>query len=108
LHHARAVIREEVSKLNNKYELGVIFKPEINDGDLDLELDTISDLIQKFNGCVEKIDRNGKRKLAYEIKKIAEGIYNFIYFTGDANLPKELESRMRIKENVLRYMIFKQ
>ncbi|MBR5269326.1 MAG: 30S ribosomal protein S6, partial [Anaerotignum sp.] len=49
----------------------------------------------------------GKRKLAYEIAKVNEGFYSFTTFEAPAAAPAEIEARMRIMENVLRYLIIR-
>lgn len=66
---------------------------------------SVNALIERFGGTVDKVDDWGKRRLAYEINKVNEGFYSFISFTADTTAPAEIESRMRIKENVLRYLI---
>lgn len=92
----------------NKYELAVIVKPSLDEEALKAELDSIKELIERFGGTIEKIDDWGKRKLAYEIQKVNEGFYSFITFDSNSDTPNEIESRMRIKENVLRYLVVRQ
>lgn len=92
----------------NKYELAVIFSPNLEEEALKAEFETIQGYITKFGGTVEKIDDWGKRKLAYEVKKMTEGVYNFITFEAEGTAPMEIERRMRIRENVLRYLIIRQ
>ncbi|MCL2352159.1 MAG: 30S ribosomal protein S6 [Firmicutes bacterium] len=91
----------------NKYEMGVVFKPTLEEDALKEELGKVQDLIARFGGTVEKVDEWGKRRLAYEIKYISEGYYDFITFSAESGAPAELESRMRIMENVLRYLIIR-
>ena len=92
----------------NKYELTIIVRPDLEKEALTAEFDQVKKLITKFGGTIDKVDEWGKRKLAYEINKVNEGFYNFIEFTADANVPAEIESRIRIKENILRYLIIRQ
>ncbi len=92
----------------NKYELSVIFKPNLEEDALKAELESVQELISRFGGTIEKIDDWGKRRLAYEIKKFNEGFYNFITFTGNSETPIEIERRMRIKENVIRYLVVRE
>ena len=49
-----------------------------------------------------------KKKLAYEIQKMGEGFYYFIQFDSESDTPGELEQRLRIMDNVLRYLCVKQ
>ena len=92
----------------NKYELTIIVRPDLEKEALTAEFDQVKELITKFGGTIDKVDEWGKRKLAYEINKVNEGFYNFIEFTADANVPAEIESRIRSKENILRYLIIRQ
>lgn len=92
----------------NKYELAVIFMPNLDDEAKASQLEKVQKYITRFGGTIEKVDEWGKRKLAYEINKTNEGFYYFIYFTADANAPSEIESRIRIMDSVLRYMIIKE
>ena len=90
----------------NKYEIAVIIKPSLDEEALKAEFDSIKELIERFGGTVEKVDDWGKRRLAYEIQKVNEGFYSFITFSSESDTPNELEKRMRIKENVLRYLVY--
>ena len=89
----------------NKYEIGVIFKPTLEEEALKTELDRVQELITRFGGTVEKVDEWGRRRLAYEIEKQTEGFYYFITFSAEGPVPAEIESRVRILENVIRYLI---
>ncbi len=91
----------------NKYELAIIFKPSLDEEALKAEFEKVTGYITKFGGVVEKVDDWGKRRLAYEIDKTNEGFYNFITFTSEANTPAEVESRIRILENVLRFLVIR-
>ena len=90
-----------------KYEMTVVFKPTLEEDALVAEHNQVITLIERFEGKVEKVDDWGKRRLAYEIEKTNEGIYRFITFVAPAAAPAEIESRMRIRENLLRYLIIK-
>ena len=91
-----------------KYELAVVLNPTLDEDALKNEADSVKELIERFGGTVEKVDDWGKRRLAYEIQKLSEGFYSFITFSAESSVPAEIEKRMRIKENVLRYLIVSQ
>jgi len=91
----------------NKYEIGVIFKPTLEEEELKTELERVQDLITRFGGAIDKVDEWGRRRLAYEIDKQTEGIYYFITFSAESPVPAEIESRIRIYENVIRYLIIR-
>lgn len=92
----------------NKYELAVIVKPTLEEDVLKAEFESVQGIITKSGGTIEKVDDWGKRRLSYEIKKFNEGFYNFITFTSEPEAPIEIERRMRIKENVLRYLVIRE
>lgn len=91
----------------NKYELAVVYNPSLDEEAYAAAQAGVTALIERFGGTVENVDDWGKRRLAYEIQKLREGIYNFVTFSGDAKLPIEVEKRMRIMDNVMRYLITK-
>ncbi len=88
----------------NKYELAVVVNAKIEDDDRTAVVDKCKALIERFGGTITNIDDWGKKRLAYEIQKMREGFYYFIQFEADAAAPAEIESRMRIMDNVLRYL----
>jgi len=89
----------------NKYEITVIVKPNLEEEAVNAEFAHVEELITRFGGTVEKVDDWGKRRLAYEIQKLNEGFYRFFTVSAEASLPAEVESRIRLRENVLRYLI---
>ena len=89
----------------NKYEMGVIFKPTLEEDELSAELERVRELITRFGGTIDKVDEWGRRRLAYEIDKLTEGVYYFITFSSEGSVPAEIESRIRIYESVIRYLI---
>lgn len=89
----------------NRYELALVFSPDLSEENFNLEFENIKSMLEKLDATIEKIDQWGKRKLAYEIKKFNEGYYNFIVFLADDSVPLELESKLRINENLIRFLI---
>ena len=64
--------------------------------------------VTRFGGTVSDVAEWGKRRLAYEIQKMREGYYYFIHFESDSSVPAELEARLRIMDNVIRYLCVRQ
>ena len=89
----------------NKYELGVIVSAKLEDEAQKAEFERVEGLVTRFGGVIEKIDSWGRRKLAYPIQKQTDGVYSFITFESESGVPAEIESRLRILENVLRFLI---
>ena len=92
----------------NKYEMAIILNANLEDEQLKEEIEKVHAIITRFEGTIDKVDDWGKRKLAYEINKQTEGFYSFITFTSDGDAPAKMEDRLRIMENVLRFLIIRQ
>ena len=92
----------------NKYELAVVVNAKLEDEERAAVIEQVKEYITRFGGNVTEVDEWGKRKLAYEIQKMHEGYYHFIRFEADAACPGELEKRLRIMENVIRYLCVRQ
>ena len=92
----------------NKYELAVVVNAKIEDEERAQVIEKVKDMITRFGGNVTDVDEWGKRRLAYEIQKMKEAYYYFVQFEADATVPGEIEQRIRIMDNVLRYLCVKQ
>ncbi len=88
----------------NQYELALVVNAKIEDEARLATLEAVKDLIARFGGAVTNVDDWGKKRLAYEIQKMKEGFYYFIQFDADSTVPNEIEQRVRIMENVIRYL----
>ena len=82
----------------NKYELAVVVSAKIED-------DERAAVVDK---CKAEVDEWGKKKLAYEVQKMKEAFYYFIRFEAESTVPAEIESRVRIMDNVIRYLCVRQ
>ena len=91
----------------NKYELAVVISAKVEEDVRSDTLEKAKALIERFGGQIGKVDDWGKKKLAYEIDKMTEGFYYFIRFESEATAPAEIESRIRIMDNVIRYLLVK-
>ena len=91
----------------NKYELAVVVSAKIEDEERAADVDKCKALIERFGGTITNVDDWGKKRLAYEIQKMREGFYYFIQFEAESSAPAEIESRIRIMDNVLRYLVVK-
>lgn len=90
----------------NKYEVMFIVKP-LEETEVDPIVTFVSDLLTK-NGCnIEKVDRWGKRHLAYPVKKQADGYYVLINFEAEPATIKEIDRVMKIRDEILKHLIVK-
>ena len=89
------------------YELVVVIDPEIDEEKLSATLDRISQLVTTRGGEVIDVDRWGKRKLAYPIKRRSEGDYVITHFRLEPAQAAELEAGLRLSEEVLRHLLIR-
>lgn len=98
---------KEVQNMN-KYELAVVVSAKIEDDARTETVEKVKALVERFGGQISEVDEWGKRRLAYEIQKMKEGYYYFVRFEADSTVPAEIESRLRIMDNVLRFLCVRQ
>lgn len=88
------------------YELLYIIKTEVGEEQTQAVIDRYNGILEGEGATVEKVDKWGKRKLAYTInKKYTDGFYVLVNFKGEANAVDEVDRLMKIDENLLRHMI---
>ena len=92
----------------NKYELAVVVSANLEDEQRNATVDKVKALVERFKGNITEVDEWGKKKLAYEIQKMKEAYYYFIRFEADVDAPAEIESRIRIMDGVIRYLVVRQ
>ncbi|PXY31625.1 30S ribosomal protein S6 [Prauserella muralis] len=80
----------------------VILDPSLDERTVAPTLDNFLNVIRNSGGSVEKVDVWGRRRLAYEIKKNAEGIYAVLDLQSDPDAVKELDRQLSLQETVLR------
>ena len=92
----------------SKYELAVVVRAKIEDDERAAVVDKCKALIERFGGTVTNVDDWGKKRMAYEVQKMKDAFYYFIQFDAETSAPVEIENRIRIMDNVLRFLIVKQ
>ncbi len=86
------------------YEELFILDPNVQDEQVDAVVGQIEDVVKGAGGTVDKVDRWGVRKLAYRVQKRDEGFYVLVQFSSGAKAVHEIERRLRVDENVLKYI----
>ena len=92
----------------HKYEFAVVVSAAIEDDERAAVVEKCKALIERFGGQVTNVDDWGKKRLAYEVQKMKEAFYYFIQFDAESTAPAEIESRIRIMDNVVRYLVVRQ
>ena len=92
----------------NKYELALVVSAKIEDDARTATVEKAKEYITRAGGTVTEVEDRGKKKLAYEVQKMKEAFYYFIRFEAESTVPAEIESRVRIMDNVIRYLCVRQ
>lgn len=87
-----------------RYETVFIIHPDLNDEEVTALTDRYCEIIAAYKGVLVKVDRWGKRKLAYLIRKQAKGTYVLLDFAGSSAVVSEMERNFKIDDHVLKYM----
>lgn len=88
-----------------KYETIFILHPSLDEEAVKANIEKFKGVIENGGGTIENVDFWGKRKLAYEIKKVNEGFYTLINFEANPELPKELDRVFGITDGVMRHIV---
>lgn len=91
----------------SKYELALIVNAKIEDEARTAAVEKAKEYITRFGGTVTEVEDWGKKRLAYDIQKIREGFYYFIQFDADSSVPSKLEQKVRIMDDILRFLCVK-
>jgi small subunit ribosomal protein S6 len=93
--------------VTHQYELMVIFDPEVDERQVAPKLDGFLKVITTDGGTIDNVDIWGRRRLAYEIKKKAEGIYAVVNFTATSEATQELDRQLKLNEQVMRTKVLR-
>lgn len=86
------------------YENLFIVKPDATEEEIDQLVEQMSKNVTNGGGTVDKVDKWGKRRLAYKVDKHREGSYVLMQFTAEASTVKEFERRLRVQESVIKFL----
>ncbi len=92
----------------NKYELAVVVSAKIEDEERIATIEKVKGYVERFGGTITNVDEWGKKRLAYDVQKMKDGFYYFIKFDAESTVPAEIESNIRIMENVIRFLCVRQ
>lgn len=86
------------------YELVYVVKPNSDEEVREAILNKVKEVVAT-DGEIVKVDTWGTKKLAYPIAKFTEGFYVLVNFKSAVDVPKEIDRKLKINENVIRHMI---
>ena len=91
-------------RMNRTYELMFIVRPDMTDEDLDKLISTLQSTVPTAGGAVIKVEKMGKRRLAYTVRRFHDGIYVLMVVEGGGPIIHELERRLRVTEPVIKFL----
>ena len=95
---------EALMQIMNLYETVFVLHPELTEEEVEASIQQIAGLLESRGSKILRIERGGKRRLAYPIEKQRYGYYNLMHFWAPPGAPMELERMYRLNERVLRYL----
>ena len=90
--------------MNRTYELMFIVRPDMTEEDLDKLISTLQSVVPSSGGTVQKVEKMGKRRLAYTVRRFHDGIYVLLVVEGGGAMIHELERRLRVTEPVIKFL----
>ena len=87
-----------------QYEILFIAEQNLSEPEVDTLTATVKGFIEKENGTVEKVEKWGKKRLAYTIGKNREGSYVLMIANAPGSAMAEVERRMRVTDGILRFL----
>jgi small subunit ribosomal protein S6 len=86
------------------YETGFLIVPNITEDEAGVIIQQMADVVSQKNGKMIKLDKWGKRRTAFALKKFNEAYYVFFHYEGGTDIPAELGRRFRQMDTVLRHL----
>lgn len=90
--------------MNRTYELMFIVRPDMAEEDQDKLISTLESAVTASGGQVKNVEKMGKRRLAYTVRRFHDGIYVLLTVEGSGGLIHELERRLRVTEPVIKFL----
>ncbi|HET9283863.1 MAG TPA: 30S ribosomal protein S6 [Candidatus Angelobacter sp.] len=90
--------------MQRSYEVMFIVRPDLLEEDVDKLIATLQNHATTAGATVEKTEKMGKRRLAYDVKKFSDGQYVLFVMKADGKAIHELERRMRVSEPVIKFI----
>ncbi len=92
----------------NTYEALLVFKPVLDMENMDNVVKSVENTIQNLKGKILKVDKVGRKSLAYEISKFKDGFFTIIYMELDPNAVVEFKKYCQMSEDILRLTMLRQ
>lgn len=90
-----------------RYEIMVILDPDLEEKTIAPSMEAFLNVIRADGGTVHSVEMWGRRRLAYEIDRKAEGIYALLHVTATIESVKELDRQLSLNEAVMRTKVMR-
>jgi small subunit ribosomal protein S6 len=90
--------------MNRTYELMFIVRPDMPEEDQDKLISTLESAVTTSGGQLKHVEKMGKRRLAYSIRRFRDGLYILLTVEGGGTVMHELERRLRVTEPVIKFL----
>lgn len=90
--------------MNRIYEEMFIVRPDATDEVIDPLVEIITKEVLSKEGTIDKVEKWGKRRLAYKLEKLDHGFYVLVQFSCPPSAVKEIERRLRVQDAVLKFI----
>ena len=90
------------------YEIVFVHRADLDEEKSAALIEKFKNLIENHGGEVLKIDKWGKRRLAYEVKDMKEGVYIIVHINAKPEVATELDRVFKITDDVLRHIIVRE
>lgn len=91
--------------MQRSYETMYILRPQLDEEAVDTVVAKISDHITANGGAIEKAEKRGRKRLAYEVKDHRDGFYVLANFKADPSSIKELERTFKLTDDIIRHIV---
>jgi len=103
-HGAKQNFAERSKRMNRTYEIMFIVRPDVEEADLDKLIEGFSANIASGSGEVKSVEKMGRRRLAYTVRKFNDGFYVLLTVAAPGSLIGEIERRLRVSEPVIKFI----
>jgi small subunit ribosomal protein S6 len=86
------------------YEIIFVADPDLGEADVDALTEQVQGFVERDGGRVDRVEKWGKKRLAYEVRRRREGYYVLIVAQGGGALVRELERRLKVTDGILRFL----
>ena len=90
--------------MNRTYEVMFIVRPDVEEADLDKLIEGFSGNVTNGGGEVKSVEKMGRRRLAYTVRKFNDGFYVLMTVAAAGSLISEIERRLRVSEQVIKFI----